>query len=222
MGYLNIKGITINATNAYEKDRYITYFTDKLGKINVKLKSVRNIASRRIGYTEEFLLEKVLIYRKGNTFIATEISLIENFRGAKEDFIKSIALLYIKELIVLFVPYEQEEIGIFRLLIDTLTSIEVKDREFSYTLLAFFMCHFLKLIGYPIPLSMKGIMEHNLTSNVDILKDIESLSALDSPLKITKPSLFAKESIDVINFYIMQQFEEKAYLKFLEQIKKLM
>jgi len=66
MSYISVDAITINSIDAQDRDRYVLLFTDKFGKLNVKFKSVRSANSRRVGLTQDFTLERILLYKKAH------------------------------------------------------------------------------------------------------------------------------------------------------------
>lgn len=234
MGYLSILGLTINSVSTRENDKYLLYLTDKFGKISVKFRSVRSITSKRIGYTEEFVLEKVLLYKKGNTFVATEVSFVKDFPLLKSNFSKMLVLLYIKELLILFLPFEEEEPQMFKFLLNTLDFLDANSEELSQSVLLYFMLRFLKFIGYPIniPTNLKDRIffsseENGFNSvggfpiNQEVYKEALLINNLSDINEIRKPFNYVKDILDLVNYYIINKFESKEYEKFLESIKKI-
>ncbi|BAL80963.1 DNA repair protein RecO [Caldisericum exile] len=232
MGYININGLTITSFDTKETDRYVVMLTDKLGKINVKFKSVRTSTSKRSGYTDSFVYEKVQLYKKGNTYIATEIEMLDDFRDAKNDLSKMVVLLYIKELLLLLLPYEEENMEILDLTLKTLSFLSSVEPVYSKVALLYYMFHFMKLLGSPInflqehPKVIYFSFENNgfnensgFTVDAVVYEESLLLNKMAYPEKLNIVKF--NEILDLLNYYIIQKFELDEYKKFLESVKTL-
>lgn len=148
MGYVSVKAITLGEYETLDKSKTIVAFADKLGKVKIKFKGVKTDSSRRSGYTYDFLLEKILLYKKNDKYTATELELLNPFEHAKSSYEKMQILSYIRELILAFLPEEQPDERTFELLLSTLDIMNsgVSERNaFAYFALSFF-----RLQGIPI------------------------------------------------------------------------
>lgn len=232
MGYISVSGLTIASFDTKDADRYVLMLTDKLGKINIKFKSVRTSTSKRSGYTDPFVFEKLQLYKKGKTYIATEVEMLKNFEKAKYNLSKIWVLLYIKELISLLLPYEEENVQILNLTLETLDFLDSTENEYDELTLLYFIFHLLKFIGTPIKFllgtnnSIFFSIENdgfNLQSGFPVKKEVYSEAFLISnmnhptPFKITQ----GKQILDLLNYYIVNKFELEEYQKFLESIKNV-
>ncbi len=148
MGYVKLLAITLGEYETIDKSKNIILLTDKRGKIKVKFKSAKSNSSKRSGYTYDFVLEKILVYKKNERYIATEVELIDAFENAKSTLEKIRCLLYMKELIIIFLGDEQSEEEIFDLLRVSLDLVNKGANELS--ILLYFIFNFYKFIGLPI------------------------------------------------------------------------
>ncbi len=230
MGYVALKGIVISAQSYREKDRILTIFSDQMGKIRAKIRSVRSANSKRSGLSDEFLYEKFLLYRKGNFFTITETELISAFLDAKAQIDNYLAFLYIKELVLLFIPYEQEDMRIFNLILNTLEFL--KNRDVSKVATVYFVLHFLRFWGNPVKtlqITADDVFfsakeggfntEEGTKVNKAIMeqvsdfyeKNIEDINKTGNEIAILR----------LLNEFIYYHTESKHFLKFLETIRKI-
>lgn len=148
MGYVKLLAITLGEYETLDKSKNIISLTDKLGRIKIKFKSAKSNSSKRSGYTYDFVLEKILLYKKNERYIATEVELIDAFENAKSTLDKIRCLLYMKELIIIFLGEGQGEEEIFNLLRVSLDLLNKGANEMN--ILLYFIFNFYKFIGLPI------------------------------------------------------------------------
>jgi DNA repair protein RecO (recombination protein O) len=156
MGYFYTQGIIINTEPLNERDKIAVFLTEDLGKIRVKFRSVRSSKSKRSGFSEDFINEKVLLYKKQNFFIATEVSLIDAYTGLKNSIEDYKILTYIKEILLTLLPYEQPEPKVFNLLSTVLDCLKISKYKNSVTI--YFCMYLFEFLGFPIllPEVIKG------------------------------------------------------------------
>ncbi len=230
MGYISLKGIIISSAPYKEKDRILTIFTDQMGKIRAKIRSVRSTNSKRSGLSDEFLYEKLMLYRKRDFFTITEAELLSAFLEAKSHIENYTALLYIKELVTLFTSYEQEDMRIFNLLLNVLYALREKDLSDVATV--YFILHFLRYSGNPIKLT-------NATSNKIFFNAKEGGFTNDEGIRVKKevmeeiallysqdvneiePTKNERLILDLLNNFIFYHTNSRHFTEFLETIGKL-
>ncbi len=231
MGYIPLRGIIVSSEPYREKDKILIIFTDKLGKIRAKIRSVRSGNSKRSGFADDFLYEEFLLYKRGNYYSVTEAKLLSAFLEARLIPENYFAFLYLKEMVLLFSPYEQQDLRIFNLLKDTLFSLS--SGEMSKTITIFFLLKFLEYSGNPILLpetdqefiyfnpEMGGFTRKDgILVSSELLKEMKSLSLAD-PKKLCTPVKYEDQIIDLLNRFISYHTGSKHFMKFLETIKKL-
>jgi len=234
MSYFKVSGITIDSFESRDFDKYVVIFTDKLGKINVKFKSVRKLTSRRIGLTQEFTIEKLLLYKKGNTFIATEVSLVKDFPNIKGSFQKMFVLLFMKKLLTTVIPMEQEDMQLYSFLEEFLEGFEVANESLSIEFLIYFLIKFLKLAGFPITFegnineldfskSNEGklVKISGIPVEYEVFEDFYFLNKIDVTSDIRAVRNKSK-MLDILNMHIKEKFELEDYDKFVESIEKIL
>jgi DNA repair protein RecO len=231
MGYVSVRGITIHSIPYKEKDKILIIFTDKLGKIRAKMRSVRSSNSKRSGLGDEFLYETMLLYKKGSYYTVTEVKLNSAFLNAKSNMESYFLFSYIKELIVLLTGYEQSDMRIFNLVLDVLLyadyGLPVK------TLTLYFVLHFLLYSGNPIQLVPENFYgevyfspkedgfnyKEGVSVNREYVETVRYLYNTD----IAKIHKVKNESniLELLNNFIYYHTESKHFLDFLETIRKL-
>ena len=230
MGYVALKGIVISTRPYREKDRILTIFTDQLGKIRAKMRSVRSANSKRSGLSDEFIYQKFLLYRKGDFFTITETELISAFIEAKSHIENYLTFLYIKELATLFTSFEQEDIRIFNLILETLNFL--RRDGVSEVATVYFILHFLRYLGNPI----KTINTENgdiffdaseggftLKEGIKVKREImdEIVVLYDNDIKDITQSGNEKLILNLLNNFIFYHTNSRHFVEFLETIRKI-
>lgn len=146
-----LEGIVIRRRNVGEADRIITLFSKTKGKVQIRAKGVRRIASRRSGHIELLNYGIFNLHQGKNLPILTEVQSLEDFDKIKKD-LKKIGFAYhLCELIDGLCAENQENFEIFMLLGKTLRKISLAEdpkgviKEFEYRLLNLLGFHSLGL-----------------------------------------------------------------------------
>ncbi len=233
MGYVPLKGIVVSSKPYREKDKILVIFTDKLGKIRAKIRSVRSGNSKRSGFADDFLYEELLLYKKSGYYSITEAKLLSAFLDAKLVPENYFTLLYIKELILLFTPYEQQDMRIFNLLKNTLSALSEPSMAKTFTV--FFILRFLEYSGNPVLVASEGkgeiyfnpekggfsrSAEGGISVSEELAYEVKAVSRSEIN-DLHSPLLFQEQIIDLLNRFIAYHTGSKHFLKFLETIKKL-
>ena len=230
MGYVSVRGITIHSIPYKDKDKILIIFTDKLGKIRAKIRSVRSASSKRSGLGDEFLYETMLLYRKSGYYTITEVTLNSAFLNAKSNLESYILFAYIRELVVLLTGYEQSDARLFNLILNTL---QYADMEYPVkTLTVYFILHFLRISGNPVNILNKkfdhlyfspekdgfNLVEGALVDG-SYMEIVRYLYSID--LKDLKEVNNAAEILELLNNFIYYHTGSKHFLNFVEMIHKL-
>jgi len=230
MGYVSVRGITVHSIPYKEKDKILVIFTDKLGKIRAKMRSVRSASSKRSGLGDEFLYETILLYRKSGYYTITEVKLNSAFLNAKSNFGTYILFAYIRELVILLTGYEQSDVRLFNLIHNTL---QYADKGYpAKTLTLYFILHFLRISGNPINV-LNGRFDSlyfspeedgfNLIEGALVdgsyMETVRYLYSVD--LRDLKEVNNTGELLELLNNFIYYHTGSKHFLNFVEMIHKL-
>ncbi len=135
------EGIVIKRRNFGEADRFLTVFSKKHGKIQIKAVGVRKINSRRSPHIELLNHSLFNLYKGRGMPLLTEVENFENFSEIKENLAKVGFAYHICELVDGLCAENQENEEIFHLLLRTLnrlsfeTDIALVIHEFEIDLL---------------------------------------------------------------------------------------
>src|SRR6185312_12554258 len=111
-----VQAIILKRRNIGEADRILTVFTREQGKLQIKAKGVRKIASKRASHIEPLNKTSLTIYRGSGMPVLTEATSTEQFSDIKTDLSKVGFAYHICELIDGLCPENQENEAIFTLL----------------------------------------------------------------------------------------------------------
>ncbi len=230
MGYVSVRGITIHSIPYKEKDKILVIFTDKLGKIKAKIRSVRSVSSRRSGLGDEFLYETILLYRKAGYYTITEVKLNSAFLKAKSNFASYILFAYIRELVILLTGYEQSDTRLFNLILDTL---QYADKGYPpKTLTVYFVLHFLRISGNPVNILSKKVNTVYFSPEEDGFNLLDGAS-VDGSYMETVRYLYSTDLrdlkevenawglLELLNSFIYYHTGSKHFVNFVEMIHKL-
>lgn len=141
-----VQGIILKRKNVGEADRLLTVFTREHGKMQIKAKGVRKIASKRASHIEPLNKTSLTIYKGAGMPILTEASAIEHFNDIKKDLEKVGFAYHICELIDGLCPENQESAAIFTLVEDMLNVLSFSDNVAPS--IHDFEIKLLQLLGY--------------------------------------------------------------------------
>ena len=158
------EGIIIKRRNYGEADRLLTVLTKNNGKIQIKATGIRRIPSRRSAHVE-LLNHSILSLYRGKTYATlTEAQAIDNFSPIKNSLEKMGLSYHLCELIDGLCAENQENMRVFYLLKNSLTTLAMNDgleasvREFEIELLT--------ILGY-LPNRLKnGLDTHDFIENI--------------------------------------------------------
>jgi len=143
---LRVEGIVLHHTDWGEADRLLTIFTRELGKIKAVAKGVRKPRSRKAGHVEPFTRSSLLLARGRDLFILTQAEAIEPYSRTKDDLVLLSYASYVIELLTNFTYEEEENRGLYRLLVNTLTRLNKGDDP--NLLVHYYEVRLLDLVGY--------------------------------------------------------------------------
>lgn len=141
-----VQGIILKRKNVGEADRLLTVFTREQGKIQIKAKGVRKIASKRASHIEPLNKTSLTIYKGVGTAVLTEASALDHFTDIKTNLEKVGFAYHICELVDGLCPENQENEAIFALVEDMLTKLSYI--EDIAPVIHEFELELLRLLGY--------------------------------------------------------------------------
>lgn len=121
---IRTEGVILRRKNFGEKDRLLTIFTRKMGRVSVIAKGVRNPGSRKAGHVETFMRSSLLIARGRNLHILTQAETIDAYSSLRESLTGIGQGSYVVELIDAFIYEEGINLPLYRLLIQTLERLD--------------------------------------------------------------------------------------------------
>lgn len=117
---IRTEGVVLRRRDFGEKDRLLTLFTRKLGRVSAIAKGVRNPGSRKSGHLETFMRSNLLIAKGRNLHILTQAEVIEGYSRLRDD-LQGIGLgSYLVELIDAFTYEEGSHVELYHLLVSSL------------------------------------------------------------------------------------------------------
>ena len=129
-----------------EADRILRLFTYEKGKITAIAKGVRKIRSRKAGHLEPFTQVNLFLAKGRNMDIVTQAETVNGFLGLREDLQRVAYANYVMEVLDRFTYEEGPNIGIFRLLANTLSRLERQQN--LETVIHFYEIRLLELLGF--------------------------------------------------------------------------
>lgn len=107
-----------------EADRVLTLFTPAYGKLDAKAKSVRKTTSRMAGHLQPLNRCMVQLAQGRTMEVIAGCETLESFHSLREDLELLSRALYAAELTDRFLPERMENLGTYRLLLDTLRRLQ--------------------------------------------------------------------------------------------------
>jgi DNA repair protein RecO (recombination protein O) len=129
-----------------EADRILKLFTLEKGKISAIAKGVRKIRSRKAGHLEPFTHVNLFLAKGRNLDIITQAETIDPFLGLRDNLERVAFASYVMELLDRFTYEEGQNVGLFRLLANTLSRLE--NQPNTETIVHYFELRFLDLLGF--------------------------------------------------------------------------
>jgi len=118
-----VEAVVLRHADWGEADRLLWLFTRELGKLQVVAKGLRKPRSRKAGHLEPFTRVELLLARGRDLPIVTQAEAKDVYLKLREDLVRVGYASYVVELLDRFTYEEGENIGLYRLLSDTLTRL---------------------------------------------------------------------------------------------------
>jgi DNA repair protein RecO (recombination protein O) len=153
-----------------EADRILKLFTMEKGKISAIAKGVRKIRSRKAGHLEPFTHVNLFLAEGRNLDIITQAETVDSYPDLRDNLEGIAYASYVMEVVDRFTYEEGQNVGIFRLLVNTLGRLEKQPNP--ETVIHYFEMRLLDLLGF----------RPQLFECVDCGKEIQEEDQYFSPL----------------------------------------
>lgn len=141
-----VEAVILKHNDWGEADRLLWLFTRQMGKVLVIAKGVRKPRSRKSGHLEPFTQVTLLLAWGRDLHIITQAEAIDTHTGLREDLLRMGYASYIVELLDRFTYEEGENRPLYRLLIDSLSRLELEAEPTR--VVRYYEVRLLDLIGF--------------------------------------------------------------------------
>jgi DNA repair protein RecO len=124
------EGVCLRSTRVDEADRLVHYFTDRFGKVRVKIKGITRIKSRHGSIAEPFSHGHLSLYtprEDRGLFSLTQCSLIRPYSEIRQDLSRYYAASFIVELIDRATEDGDPQTDLWELLLETLQLLSTSE-----------------------------------------------------------------------------------------------
>jgi len=143
---IRAEAVVLRHSEMGEADRLLSLYTRQLGKVRAIAKGIRKIHSRKAGHLEPFTHVRLQFARGRDLFIITQAETIDSFLTLRENLTLLGHAAYVIELLDRFTYDEDENPGLFRLLVNTLSRLNTGP-DFQ-TIVHYYEIRLLDLLGY--------------------------------------------------------------------------
>lgn len=143
---IRAEAVVLRHSEMGEADRLLWLYTQQLGKVRAIAKGIRKIRSRKAGHLEPFTHVRLQFARGRDLFIITQAETIDSFLMLRENLTLLGHAAYVIELLDRFTYDEDENPGLFRLIVNTLTRLNA-GLDFRTTV-HYYEIRLLDLLGY--------------------------------------------------------------------------
>lgn len=143
---IRTEGVILRRRDFGEKDRILTIFTRKLGRISAIAKGVRNPGSRKSGHVETFMRSNLLIARGRNLHILTQAEVLDSYPSLRESLPGIGYGSYVVELVDAFTYEEGSNLPLYSLLVTTLEHLDRGD--FPPLVFRYYELQLLEIVGF--------------------------------------------------------------------------
>jgi DNA repair protein RecO (recombination protein O) len=141
-----VEAVILQHSDWGEADRLLWLFTRQMGKVRAIAKGVRKPRSRKAGHLEPFTQAALLLAWGRDLHIVTQAEAINTHTGLREDLLRMSYASYIVELLDRFTYEEGENRPLYRLLIDTLSRLELEAEPAM--VVRYYEMRLLDLVGF--------------------------------------------------------------------------
>ncbi len=141
-----VEAVVLRHADWGEADRLLWLFTRELGKVQAIAKGVRKPRSRKAGHLEPFTRVELLLAQGRDLPIVTQAEAKDVYQALREDLVRLGYAAYIIELLDRFTYEEGENLGLYRILCETLSRIN-KEKDVAFAV-RYYEVRLLDLVGF--------------------------------------------------------------------------
>ena len=141
-----VEAIVLRHTDWGEADRLLWLFTREIGKVQVVAKGVRKPRSRKAGHLEPFTRVELLLAHGRDLPIVTQAEAKDVYAAIREDLVRVGYASYVVELLDRFTYEEGENLGLYRLLTETLSRLNAESQ--AAFAVRYYEVRLLDLVGF--------------------------------------------------------------------------
>jgi DNA repair protein RecO (recombination protein O) len=141
-----VEAIVLRHSDWGEADRLLWLFTREIGKVKAVAKGVRKPRSRKAGHLEPFTRVELLLAQGRDFPIVTQAEAKDAFLKLREDLVRVGYASYVIELLDRFTYEEGENLGLYRLLSETLSRLD-QDTDPAFAV-RYYEVRLLDLVGF--------------------------------------------------------------------------
>ena len=146
---LKTQALIIKKRDLKDADRLVTLYTEELGKIVVKAKSVKKSSAKLKGHLELFILSDVMIAQGKSMDIVTNAEIRENHTRLRNNLEALIVAYYFSELIDKLIVGSEKDKQIWQLLVTSFSQLNHLNPVYA-NIVSNFENKLLKYLGYDL------------------------------------------------------------------------
>ena len=121
------EAVVMRRTDFGEADRLLTLYTREYGKLSALAKGARKPQSRKTGHVGLFVRSQFMIATGRSIDLVTSAETVEPYRELSSDLVRTTYAAYVVELLDNLTPEEERHLGIYQLLVASLSRIAESD-----------------------------------------------------------------------------------------------
>lgn len=123
MRSFRVEAVVLKHKEHGEANRMLTLYTRQRGKVRALAKGVRKVRSRKAGHVEPFTRVDLQLATGRAWFVVTQAEAKDTFNLLREDLTRIGYASYVVEILDKFTYEDEENLPLFRLLVDTLARL---------------------------------------------------------------------------------------------------
>ncbi len=140
---IKTEAIILKTADQNETGRFLTVYSEKLGKINIQAKGVKKVESKLRGHIESISYAQLILIEGKNSLILKDAFLLNQFLNIKKDLEKIKTAKKIADLIDEAMAGEEKDEEVWKLILKTFEKLDTENVEINK-----FQEQLISLLGY--------------------------------------------------------------------------